>query len=100
MTPKEVPRIVFDGGVIFIVKRTDDGIPRGENEEKLCCCKRVDGVCQKDPPRSNRCCKTVILIKMKFKEEPFDFRELSDLENQLDCLYMDVQCIWTDLNVE
>ena len=87
---------------IFIVKPppTDDGIPRGKNGEKLCCCKRVDGVCQKEPPRSNRCCKTVIFKSMKFKGEPFDFRELSDLEYQLDCLYIDVQCIWTYLNVE
>ena len=37
----------------------NDGVPRGPNGEKLCCCKRIDGVCQEDPPRSNRCCKTV-----------------------------------------
>ena len=37
----------------------NDGVPRGPNGEKLCCCKRIDGVCQEDPSRSNRCCKTV-----------------------------------------
>ena len=34
------------------------------------------GVCQEDPPGSNRCCQTVILINIKFKGSPFDFREL------------------------